>query len=48
MARNLSINQRVAFGRKSLEHDATLTMSESPLGELTVSKWKQCKERMER
>ena len=34
MAGNLSTNQRPAFGRKSLERDGTLIMSEGPLGEL--------------
>ena len=48
MAGNLSTNQRRAFGRKSMGSDGTLITSGGPLGEVTVSKWKQCDEQLER
>ena len=45
MVKNLSTNnQRFAFGRKSLEHDGMLIMSEGGLGEFTDPIWKQCNE----
>ena len=43
MAGNLSINQRLALGAKSLKHDDMLTKSESLLGEFTVPISKQYK-----
>ena len=48
MTRNLSTNQRPAFGKKSLEHDGMLIMSGDPFGELLVFIWKQCDTWLER